>query len=57
VQALTTDSTPRVDTVGYRWHRLQEFARILKPTTRILLKEHLKENNDWLRDIVELFER
>src|SRR5271167_2509702 len=42
VQALTIDSTPRFDTVGYRWYRLREFGRILKTATGILLKEHLK---------------
>src|SRR4029077_13579928 len=38
LQALTSDSTPRVDTVCYRRHRLQKFSRVLKSPRRVFLK-------------------
>jgi hypothetical protein len=56
-QALTSDSTPCVDSAYYRRYRLQKFVRSLETLGRIFLKEFLKQNNDWLRDMVEFFER
>src|SRR6476620_9067288 len=41
LQALTSDSTPCVDSGRYRWHRFQEFSRVLKATPGVFLKESL----------------
>src|SRR5271166_1926976 len=42
LEALTSDSTPRVDSAYYHRHRLQKFGRALKTPRRILFKEHVK---------------
>src|SRR6516165_5075742 len=42
LQSLTSDSTPCVDGDCYCRYRLQQFGRVLKTSTRIFLKEHLK---------------
>ena len=57
MQAVASDSTARLDSSGYRRYRLQKFARILKALPGILLKERFKENDEWLWDIFEFFER
>src|SRR4029077_4534447 len=55
LQALTSDSTPCVDSAGYRRHRLQQLVRSLETLCRIFLKEFLKENYDRLWNIFESF--
>ena len=57
LQALTSDSTPCVDSAGYRRHRLQQLVRSLETLCRILLKEFHKENYDRLWNIFESFTR
>jgi hypothetical protein len=57
LQALTSDSTPCVNSSGYRRYLLQEFVRCLKALCRIFLKEFLKENDDRLWDIFESLKR
>src|SRR4029077_2115511 len=57
LQALTTDSMPCVDSAGYCRNRLQKFIWALKTPSGILLKEHLKENNNRLWDPFKSFER
>ena len=57
MQALTSDSTPCVDSACYRRYRLQKFGRVLKTPPGVFLQQYLKENNDRLRDTFELFER
>ena len=57
LQALTGDSAPCVDSARYCRHRLQKFDGALETPGRVFLEEYLNENNDWLRDIFELFER
>src|SRR5262249_35991307 len=42
LQALTSDSTPRLDSVCYRRKRLQKLSRVLKSPRRVFLKERLK---------------
>src|ERR1700731_3487453 len=42
LQALTSDSTPCVDSAGYRRYRLQKFGRVLKAPRRVFIEEHLK---------------
>jgi hypothetical protein len=56
-EALTSDSTPCVDSAGYRRYRLQQLVRSLETLCRILLKEFLKENYDRLWNIFESFTR
>jgi hypothetical protein len=51
------DSTPCVDSACYRRHHLEKFGRILKPPPGVFLEEHLKQNDDRLRDTFKLFER
>src|SRR6516164_4249929 len=57
LQAVTTDSTPRVDGASYRRYRIQKIGRVLEAPPGIFLKVFLKENYDRLWDIFELFER
>src|SRR4029077_1920911 len=57
LQALTSDSTPCVDSACYRRHRLQHLVRSLETLCRIFLKEFLKENYDRLWNIFESFTR
>src|SRR5580704_10472472 len=57
VQALTTDSTPCVDSGCYRRYRLQQLVRSLETPCRIFLKEFLKEHYDRLWNIFESFTR
>src|SRR5208337_1335860 len=57
LQALTSDSTPCVDSACYRRHRPQQFVRCLETLCRIFLKEFLKENDDRLRHLVQLSNR
>src|ERR1700738_660137 len=42
LQALTSASTPCVDSACYRRYRLQKLDRVLKTPTGILLEQHLK---------------
>src|SRR6516225_3134775 len=42
LQALTSDSTPRVDSICYGRYRLQKFRRVLKSPRRVFLKESFK---------------
>src|ERR1700730_7192370 len=42
LQALTSDSTPYVESACDRRYRLQKFGRVLKTAHRILIEEHLK---------------
>ena len=56
-EALTSDSTPCVDSACYRRNRLQKFGRVLKALPRVFLEKQFKENNDRLRDMFEFFER
>ena len=51
------EKTARFDGIPHRRHYLQELGRALEPSRRVLLKEHLKENGERLRDTSELFER
>src|SRR6202030_4403370 len=44
LQALTSDSTPRVDSASYRRYHLQKLVWSLETLCRIFLKEFLKEN-------------
>ncbi len=57
MQAVAGDSSPRLDSSGYRRYCLQKFARILETPCRVLLKEFLKENYDWLWNIFESLKR
>ena len=57
MQALASDSSPRLDLYGYRRYRLQKFARVLKTMPGVFFEEHLKQSNYWLRDSFKLFER
>src|SRR5262249_15882961 len=57
LQALMSDSTPSVDSIRYRRHRLQQFVGSLETQCRIFLKEFLKENYDRLRNIFESLKR
>src|SRR5262245_23411897 len=52
LQALTSDSTPCVESACYRRYRLQQLVRSLKTLCRTLLKEFLKENDDRLWNIL-----
>src|SRR5271165_5839193 len=56
-EALTSDSTPCVDSACYRRHRLQQLVRSLETLRRIFLKELLKENYDRLWNIFESLKR
>jgi len=40
----------------YRWYHLHECGWVLEPARRVFIKEHLKQNNDWLGEIFELLE-
>src|SRR6516162_9267475 len=51
LQALTSDSTARLDRVRYPRYRLQQLVRSPKTLCRIFRKEFLKENYDRLRNI------
>src|SRR6516165_5079649 len=42
LQALTSDSAPRLDSVCYHRHRLQKLSRVLKSPRRVFFKERLK---------------
>src|SRR5262249_42623335 len=53
LKALTRDSTPCVDSVCYRRHRLQQVVRSLEALRRVFLKE----NYDRLWNIFESFTR
>src|SRR5215469_18064097 len=53
LQALTSDSTPCVDSACYRRHRLQQLVRSLETLCWIFLKEFLKEHYDRLWNIFE----
>jgi hypothetical protein len=57
LQALTSDSTPCVDSAGYSRYRLQQLVRSLETLCRIFLKEFPKENYDRLWNIFELLKR
>jgi hypothetical protein len=57
LQALTSDSTTRIDSACYRRHRLQQLVRSPETLCRIFLKEFFKKNYDWLWNIFELFKR
>ena len=57
MQALMSDSTARLDSFGYRGYCLQKFARILKAPPGVFLKERLKQNDEWLRNTFEFFQR
>src|SRR5262245_43652487 len=57
LQALTSDSTARLYSACYRGYRLQEFGRVLKASPGVFLKESLKQDNDRLWDMFELFDR
>src|SRR6516165_9997072 len=57
VEALTSDSTPRVDSACYRRNRLQQLVWGLKTLCWIFLKEFFKENDDRLWKIFELLKR
>jgi hypothetical protein len=57
MQALASDSAPRLDSSGYGRYCLQKFARILEPLPGVFLKERLKENDEWLWRTFEFFER
>src|SRR5271166_6725585 len=41
-EALTSDSTPCVDSACYRRYRLQKFGRVLKAPPGVFLEEHVK---------------
>src|SRR6516162_5024421 len=49
------EATPRVDGIPYQWHHLQEFSRCLETAHRVLREEYLKQNDERLRNTVELF--
>ncbi len=51
------ETTPRFDGVPDHRHHLQEFGWTLEASRRVFLKEHLKENDEGLRDTCELFNR
>ena len=51
------ERTPRFDSIPYHRHHLQEFGWTLEASRRVFLKEHLKENDERLRDTSELFNR
>ena len=57
LEALTSDSTPCIDSACYRRYRIQELARSPETLCRIFLKKFLKENYDRLRNIFESFKR
>src|SRR6516164_3929801 len=57
MQALMSDRTPHADRVHDRRHRLQKFGRVLKTPTWIFLEEHLKENDNRLRHVVQFSNR
>ena len=47
---------PVVDSFPYHRHHLQEFGWALEASRRVFLKEHLKENDERLRNTSELFD-
>ena len=51
------EKTPRFDGIPHHRHHLQELGWALEASRRVLLKEHLKENDERLRDTFELFNR
>src|SRR6516164_5657706 len=53
LQTLTSDSTPRVDSVRYPRYHLQQLVRSPETLCRIFLKEFLKENYNRLWNIFE----
>jgi hypothetical protein len=57
LQALTSDSTPCVDSAGYSRYRLQQLVRSRETLCRIFLEEFAKENYDRLWNIFESLER
>ena len=56
-EALTSDSTPCVESACYRRYRLQKFGRVLKAPPGVFLEEHFNESNDRLWNVVQLFDR
>src|SRR5262245_47008871 len=56
-QALTSDSTPCVDSARYRRYSLQQLVRCPETLCRIFLEEFLKENYDRLWKIFESLKR
>ena len=56
-KSCTSDSKPRVDLLGYRRYRLHKVSWILKAPRRVFLEERLKENDEWLWDTFDFFER
>src|ERR1700757_3793974 len=57
LQALTSDSTPCVDSACYRRNRLQQLVWSLKTLCWIFLKEFFNENDNRLWNIFESLER
>ena len=57
LQALTSDSTARIDGACYGGHRLQQLIRSPETICRIFPKEFLKKNYDRLWNIFESFTR
>src|SRR5271165_2557946 len=57
LQALTSDSTPRIDSACYRRHRLQKFGWALKSLPGVFLQQDLQKNNDRLRHALQLSNR
>ena len=56
-QVLKSDYASNGYGVRYRRHHPQQFSWRLEALRRVFLQEQLEQNNDWLRDIFELFER
>src|SRR6266481_8289144 len=56
LQALTSYSTPCVNSSYYRRYRFQQFSRSLEALRRVLLKEHLQQDNDRLWNSFEQVE-
>src|ERR1700745_433492 len=57
LQALTTDSTPGIESACYRRCRRQQLVRSLKAVRWVFLKEFLQENYERLWKIFELIKR
>src|SRR5262245_12925128 len=53
LQALTSNSTPCVNSACYQRYRLQQLVRSLETMCRVFLKEFIKENYDRLWNIME----
>src|SRR5580692_7128533 len=57
LQALTSDSTLSVESANDHRNRLQKFGWVLEALSGVFLEEHIKENDDRLRNSFQQIER